>query len=273
MPPRKAARPAAGQTAREPRGLDRAGGAIGLQANPTRNGTQHSPTATGMLGELRLALAREQDFTALAARTAACAGGQLATLRATLPSEEWFELLRDLGMPTAGAEARMRIAARLNGRVSPMRRAGRWFRFYDSVPHDAKVQQLSDRHFRAWVSILCLASQHDGVLPSTATIAFALRCRESDVGAILDDLAQCGLLDRTEEAGWSPHNWRQRQFKDPTGAARARRYRQRKRGGQDDDGGHGERDDRDAGVTRDGRDETVTRHAERHVTRDRDASV
>ena len=51
----------------------------------------------------------------------------------------------------------------------------RWFRFYDSVLEDPKVQRMDPVMFKAWVNIMCLASRGEGILPPISDIAFALR--------------------------------------------------------------------------------------------------
>lgn len=126
----------------------------------------------------------------------------------------------------------------------------RWFRFYDDVLNDPKVQLLPAETFKSWVNLLCLASKNNGVLPSLDSVTFALRVTRDDAAKMLDELCSLGLLDpievRDAPMSYEPHNWGERQFKtdtkDPTAANRSKRYRDRKR-----DASH--RDDRDAAVT------------------------
>lgn len=104
----------------------------------------------------------------------------------------------------------------------------RWFRFYDSALDDPKVQRLSGDLFKTWVNLLCLASRHDGVLPSDADAAFALRKSVPVLRGLLDDLHEAGLIDITE-TGASPHNWNVRQYKSDVSNERVKRHRERQR--------------------------------------------
>lgn len=107
---------------------------------------------------------------------------------------------------------------------------GRWFRVYDALVDDPKVQRLTADMFKALVNIWCLASQNGGVLPSAEDIAFKLRMPAAKVETIVATLQTAGLLD-ADETGLRPHNWEGRQFKsdvtDPTAATRMKRYRHR----------------------------------------------
>lgn len=103
-----------------------------------------------------------------------------------------------------------------------------WFRMYESILDDPKVQKLKPELFRAWVNILALTCRRDGVLPGADDIAFALRISEKQVAELLSGLATHGLLDRHGD-GYEPHNWRARQYKSDTSADRMRRHRERHR--------------------------------------------
>lgn len=103
-----------------------------------------------------------------------------------------------------------------------------WFRLYETLVDDPKVQRLKPELFKAWVNMLALACRHDGVLPSIPDLAFALREGELKVGQWLHALIEAGLLDVTER-GHEPHNWASRQFKGDTSAERMRRHRERHR--------------------------------------------
>lgn len=104
----------------------------------------------------------------------------------------------------------------------------RWFRMYDDVLDDPKVQRLPPDLFKAWVNLLCLASRNDGLLPGIEDIAFALRMSQDVTRDIVVTLSQRGLLD--EQDGLSPHNWQQRQFKSDTAeSAKERKRKQRAR--------------------------------------------
>lgn len=105
--------------------------------------------------------------------------------------------------------------------------SNRWFRFYNEVLDDPKVQRLSPTLFRAWVNLLCLASASDGKLPSIDDIAFKLRVSVQDAQQHIDELILAGLLDPTTD-GLVPHNWRARQFVSDSSTERVRKHRRNK---------------------------------------------
>lgn len=102
----------------------------------------------------------------------------------------------------------------------------RWFRFYDDVINDPKVQNLSGDLFKLWVNFLCLASKNNGSIPPLNEVAFALRCDEASVTLASQDFLKRGLLDQ-KFGKLYPHNWNKRQFKSDTSTDRTKRYRDR----------------------------------------------
>lgn len=108
----------------------------------------------------------------------------------------------------------------------------RWFRFYTGVVDDPKAQMLSPELFKHWVNVLCIAAQHDGILPDVAVSAFTLRMKPEKVAQVLTQLHGAGLLDKTETS-FAPHNWNGRQYKtdetDVTNAERQKNFRKKKR--------------------------------------------
>jgi hypothetical protein len=104
----------------------------------------------------------------------------------------------------------------------------RWFRFYDDAINDPKLLRLSDGNFRAWITLLCIASKCDGVLPPTADIALMLRVKPTRVAEWLAMLIAGGLIDKTE-TGFAPHNWNARQFKSDVSTERVKRFRKQER--------------------------------------------
>jgi hypothetical protein len=108
----------------------------------------------------------------------------------------------------------------------------KWLRLYSDVVSDPKVQLLPGDKFKAWINLLCVASQHDGILPPLADLAFTLRTTEDKITALLDDLVEKGLLDVTSDdryTRYTPHNWASRQYKSDASNDRVQRHRQRKR--------------------------------------------
>lgn len=101
-----------------------------------------------------------------------------------------------------------------------------WFRFYDGVVDDPKVQRLPPAYFRFWVNLLCLASANKGVLPSLPDLSFSLRIAEKQISEMVGKLKSMGLVDATD-AGLEPHNWNGRQFKTDVSTERVREFRKR----------------------------------------------
>ena len=75
----------------------------------------------------------------------------------------------------------------------------KWLRLYSDVVSDPKVQRLPGEKFKAWINLLCVASQHDGILPPVADLAFTLRSAEDKIIALLEDLVEKRLLDVTSD--------------------------------------------------------------------------
>lgn len=105
----------------------------------------------------------------------------------------------------------------------------RWFRLYDDVLDDPKVQALAPALFKCWVNVLCAASKNNGQLPPLAQLAFKLRKSERAMAADLAELKRAGLIDDDGDGGMAPHNWAARQFKSDKSADRVRRHRERTR--------------------------------------------
>ena len=104
----------------------------------------------------------------------------------------------------------------------------RWWRAYDDAINHPKLLRLSDELFRAWFTLLCVASQNDGELPPAADIALTLRLKPSKVAEWITKLSAGGLLDKTE-TGFVPHNWHGRQYKSDVSTERVKRFRNKKR--------------------------------------------
>src|SRR5574338_490273 len=107
----------------------------------------------------------------------------------------------------------------------------RWFRLYDELLDDPKVQKLPAEDFRAWINLLCLASKNSGKLPPIADIAFALRETENAVSTLLERLSNGGLIERRNGGAngshYAPYKWDERQYKSDTSTARVKRFRER----------------------------------------------
>ncbi len=115
-------------------------------------------------------------------------------------------------------------------RAHPSRPAGasHWFRVYNALVDDPKVQQLPDALFKALVNLWCLASQNGGALPPTEDVAYKLRVKPTRAAELVKKLLAVGLLER-EGAVVAPHNWGSRQFQSDYSTPRVQRFRQRQR--------------------------------------------
>lgn len=106
----------------------------------------------------------------------------------------------------------------------------RWFRMYDEILDDPKVQKLSGEEFKAWVNLLCLAARNGGALPRIEDVAFALRRCPEAVEALLERMRRARLIDvrgRGAKRRFTPHGWDKRQFVSDSSTDRVKRFRKR----------------------------------------------
>lgn len=102
----------------------------------------------------------------------------------------------------------------------------RWFRLYDEMLDDPKVQKLHPALFKVLVNIWCVASRNDGRLPSQTDLAFALRMSEDETFRAVSKLVSSGFIDTDEATGEQhPHAWDQRQFRSDVSTDRVRAHR------------------------------------------------
>lgn len=106
---------------------------------------------------------------------------------------------------------------------------GHWFRFYDEVLNDPKVQKLPPALFKFWVNCLCAASGNGGTIPALVDLAFCLRISQKTADEALKELISHGLVDRCGETLLEPHNWDGRQFQSDVSTPRVKRFRERQR--------------------------------------------
>jgi hypothetical protein len=108
----------------------------------------------------------------------------------------------------------------------------RWFRVYDDLVDDPKVQRLEPSLFKTLINLWCLTSANNGVLPPIDIIAFKLRMKPQKAQHVLDRLKADALFE-DDETGTHPHDWARWQYKsdveDPTAVERMRRHRNRQR--------------------------------------------
>lgn len=106
----------------------------------------------------------------------------------------------------------------------------RWFRLYDEMLDDPKVQKLHPALFKVLVNVWCVASRHDGSLPSQTDLAFALRMSEDETFRAVSKLAELGFIDTDTATGEQhPHAWDQRQFRSDVSTDRVRAHREKRK--------------------------------------------
>lgn len=104
----------------------------------------------------------------------------------------------------------------------------RWFRLYDDLVDDPKVQQLPAATFKGLINLWCVASKNDGRLPALADIAFKLRMPVAKAQQLVGDLMEARLIDEDEDT-LRPHNWNGRQFKSDNVSERVKKHREKQR--------------------------------------------
>jgi hypothetical protein len=104
----------------------------------------------------------------------------------------------------------------------------RWFRVYDTLIDDPKVQRLPDGLFRAVINIWCLTSRAGGFLPPTGDIAFQLRISPDRVDKLIAELRRLDLVDEVD-GRLCPHNWHGRQFASDRSNERVNKWREQRR--------------------------------------------
>ena len=116
----------------------------------------------------------------------------------------------------------------------------KWYRFYNEVYRDPKVQSLRPELFRFWVNVMCIVSESEprGLVPDEAILKRLLCLSGPSVKRYLSDLEEAALLCREsaerapeDRKGTGdplmPHNWDERQPDSDDEAKRKREYRLR----------------------------------------------
>lgn len=100
----------------------------------------------------------------------------------------------------------------------------RWFRFYNDAFRNPKVAKLTDSQLRLWMELLCVASEHDGLIPPLEDLKHLLKRRLDHLSRGLDELLKAGLID-IRGGGFEPHKWDKFQYKSDSSAERVRKHR------------------------------------------------
>lgn len=107
-----------------------------------------------------------------------------------------------------------------------------WFRMYDDILSDPKIQMLPAAIFKSWVNCLCIAAKNNGDCGDDKGLSFTLdraagRPSGSTIGsAHVIYMVELGLLERCG-TNLTPHNWHIRQYKSDKSTQRVRDMRKR----------------------------------------------
>lgn len=104
-----------------------------------------------------------------------------------------------------------------------------WFRLYEEVLNDPKVQTLPSELFKFWINLLCVTSQCNGKIPKkdvSCNISFYLRLPKESVTKMLHQLIELELFEENEDFLF-PHNWSGRQYKSDSSTDRVRKHREK----------------------------------------------
>lgn len=108
----------------------------------------------------------------------------------------------------------------------------KWFRLYNELLDDPKVQQLNPELFKFWINILCIASKNEGKLPSIEAISYHVRASKEATDSLVFALKEAQLIHEfsNQHGTWlAPHAWQKRQYKSDTSSERVKRYRNAQR--------------------------------------------
>lgn len=77
----------------------------------------------------------------------------------------------------------------------------KWFRLYNEVYSDPKVQSLRPELFRFWINVMCVASENDprGVIPGEEKLRRLLNLDRPVIRRYLAALKEVGLVDRRSD--------------------------------------------------------------------------
>lgn len=113
-----------------------------------------------------------------------------------------------------------------------------WFRVYDDILDDPKVQNLTPQQFKNLVNLWCVAKRCGGEIPPVADVAWRMRIAPRAAKHLVAELQALKFIDVLADGRLVPHNWNGRQFASDTSTERVRKHREHKRetvSGNDDE--------------------------------------
>jgi hypothetical protein len=109
--------------------------------------------------------------------------------------------------------------------------SGRWWRAYSRARHDPKLLKLSDKDFRWWFNLVCVAADNGGALPYIRDLAAEFRTSEQTITVAIERLRLAGLFEIEGEPGpdvrYIAHNWNVLQYVSDSSSNRVKRFRER----------------------------------------------
>jgi hypothetical protein len=103
----------------------------------------------------------------------------------------------------------------------------RWLRLDAGAVRHPKVACLSDKNFRLWIQLLCLAAENRGFLGDERRLRRVLNRRLDHLSTGLYELVRIGLID-VIEGGLIPHDWEHYQMKSDISTERVREWRRKR---------------------------------------------
>lgn len=108
----------------------------------------------------------------------------------------------------------------------------KWFRLYNEIIDDPKMLEITDKEFRHFIFLMCLASEREkeGLIDlSIEKISWRLRLSLEEAGQIIDKLKSLKILSQNGD-GFQFLNWEKRQYRSDNVNERVKKFRQKKKG-------------------------------------------
>jgi hypothetical protein len=109
-----------------------------------------------------------------------------------------------------------------------------WFRFYNEVRVDRKLDTLTDAQFRVWSNLMCYAAEQKdkrGTIPPIDTESLAIECAKGDEELLASTIERLikplRIIEQLEDGSLHFINWEKRQPNSDNETERKRRYRSR----------------------------------------------
>jgi hypothetical protein len=106
-----------------------------------------------------------------------------------------------------------------------------WLRLYTELLDDIKIAELSDKEFRHFVYLLCMAAQEEkeGLIPCPVkSMAWRLRTTTEELPPSIEKMKSLEILSQNG-VGIEFINWKKRQFRSDNVTERVRKHREKKR--------------------------------------------